>query len=235
MEISTDGGLTYNVFGAYSSDDNTELNWTTTIAVPDNGSEDGNHVIRVKTVDNYNKEKMDFFSVKYDTTAPVLNINNISDGMLITATPFTVNGSSSDNGGSGVTAVQYSMDNSTWSDVTGTVSWSQSVPFTLGLNSNVYFKAIDIQGNESAVVTITLNVDLALPVTDGNWVGIQYKESPFSLTGTASDDLGISTVTVNGVGAGTVNVSGSEGEISRDWNIRICYHCCGLSWTISGL
>ncbi|MBN2240030.1 MAG: hypothetical protein JW712_09675, partial [Dehalococcoidales bacterium] len=218
VQISTDGGATYADVSGFASGDSS---WSALVSIPAGGSDDGNHLIKVKAIDGYDKETVDFLSVKYDTSAPTFVVANLADGALVTASPFGVQGSSSDNGGSGVAMMQYSLDNSTWIDISALTTWNADITFPLGLGTSGYFKVIDLVGNESAVSTVTFNTDYQLPETDGNWAGLHYESAPFSLSGTATDDLGVASVSVSGDGVGVLAIDGSAGDLNRNWSVPV--------------
>lgn len=215
MEISTDGGLSYNTLGAFSSTDDSDIAWSISVSVPSDGSEDGNHVIRVKSIDSYNKETIESLTVKYDTTAPTFVLTNLVDDQLITTILYTALGSWSDNGGSGtlggLSDVQFKINGDSWASINATPSasvfahnFSFSELTDQALDETISFKVIDALGNESAETVVTgIDIDTELPVlTEGfiNSEDTHYNSNNVTMTGSVYDTLGLSsfTVSVNG-------------------------------------
>ncbi|MBI9101743.1 MAG: hypothetical protein JEY99_04970 [Spirochaetales bacterium] len=235
MEISTDGGVIWNNISGAASVDNTLVNWTSDIVIPADGSEDGSHVVRIKAIDNYNKETIDSLTIKYDSSGPVVTPSNIVDDFIIPTATFNIRGTGTDNGGSGLSTVEYSFDysddandsNDTWTTLTGTTNWNGNVVFNLGLNQDIHFRGTDAKDNTGEVVTINVDADFASPETTVNWTDLLYKSVLFNIAGTASDDLGVANVTIEATGAnsGTAGIdpgftlAGSLGDVSRAWDV----------------
>ncbi len=245
LEISFDGGTTWANVNSFNpatdkTTDYTTINWNHPITV--NGLNDGTKAMRVRTTDTYNKKNETSFSIRFDATAPTFNVNNLVDNQLVTLLSLSVNGTWSDNGGSGTTGglakMQYSLDDAVWLDLIPTTAstWSGTIDFTpqgQKLNQNVYFHSIDNIGNVSAsTVVSTLKVDTALPMTtvlhdgDSDWTGTIYISDPagFDLTGTASDTLSLATGTLTVTGpanSGVGTLTFTPGTTSRAWSVPI--------------
>ncbi|MBU2530855.1 MAG: hypothetical protein KKD35_07440, partial [Elusimicrobia bacterium] len=87
-----------------------------------------------------------------DTTPPIVAITSPANGTTFTALLTTISGTASDN--VSVSKVKIRVNSGLWDDVSGTLSWSKSVPLTSGSNT-VEVKAIDTSNNISAIVSIT--------------------------------------------------------------------------------
>jgi len=233
LELSTDGGVTWSTMEVspgvpYQSSDNSTLNWTVDVPVAPGGEEDGNHVVQVRAIDSYQKETKEFFTVKFDASGPDLAVGNISNGFHIDTTPFRVKGSASDNGGSGLAQILYSLDGTNWTPLDGTGSWTGDIPLSTGLAQDIHFKGVDLLGHESAIETISVNVDFSDPSSTGDWSNKDYHQSLFTLSGTATDDTGIKSISIEAMGDNSatagldvLGLTGAEGDLSRDWSIDI--------------
>ncbi|OHE64457.1 MAG: hypothetical protein A2001_02225 [Treponema sp. GWC1_61_84] len=246
LQVSLDGGATYETFGGTTSD-STSLNWTRAIPVPASGAADGFKAIRIKAVDNYDKETIESLSVTFDSSAPVFTINNLVDDQLVTATTFAANGTISDNGGSGLSggsakfeySLAYTNDgndtNDAWTVLTlGASSWTGTLNLgSQGLDKLVYFRATDAVGNASVVGSdasadsvVSVDVDMALPTStflhDGSsvWTGTAYKTGSFVLSGVANDTLGLQNLTVTGPANSGVG-AGSFSAVTGAWSATV--------------
>jgi len=210
--LSTDGGASYTAVTGFTSGDET---WTSDIAVPSDSSEDGNHVIKIKAVDTYNKETFDTLTVKFDTAAPTFNITNLVDNQLIRESSYILMGSWSDNGGSGtgsgMATVEFELNNTgswvSFSTISASV-FANPLPFIEGIGKAISFRAIDALGNISDSASISdgsisgIDVDIADPLlietsSDISDAAVVYRNADIPFAGTATDGNGIASVTVN--------------------------------------
>lgn len=137
-----------------------------------------------------------------DTTLPTVTITSPNDGVTLTSTLVTVTGTASDN--VGVQKVQVSRDAINWVVSTGSTSWSATLTLIEGQNT-IYARATDTSGN-AAVVTISVMVrspgpspDTIVPMVaitsprDGDTL----TSAVVTVTGTASDNVGLQKVHVS--------------------------------------
>lgn len=89
-----------------------------------------------------------------DTSPPTVAIASPANNSLVTSAGITVSGTASDD--VGVAKVEVSVGGSTWTQATGTNSWSANVTLQPGTNT-VYARATDTSGNvRTAMITVTL-------------------------------------------------------------------------------
>lgn len=154
-----------------------------------------------------------------DTSPPTVMIVSPSNGSEVTTPSITITGSASDN--KGLDKVQVKVNDGTWSDATGTTSWTKGVTLAEGENT-VYAKAIDTSDNEATMsVMITYN---ATPPPDTT--------PPTIMIQSPSDDseFGMDMVTISGTSSDNEDVEKVEVRIgSGSW-----MEASGtVSWTIS--
>lgn len=205
------------------------INWTQTVAVPEDGANDGIKTVRVRATDRFGKQTQDSFAVRFDTMPPVVTVANLVNGDLITAVPFTLNGTWTDAGGSGTTGglakVEYRLNAGAWTDLTvpaGESSWSQSLDLSQGLAQTIRIRGTDAAGNVSPETTLTgIRVDTEIPAVLETEVGgeeLVYRRAgqDLVLSGTASDTLGLNRVEIsalkNSVSQGVVHTDSASPE-----------------------
>lgn len=132
-----------------------------------------------------------------DTTQPTLAVTSPVNGAIVTTTPITVSGTATDD--VGVTSV--TVNGLT---ATGTTSWSRSLVVTAGVNS-ITVIARDAAGNSTTqTLTVTYQPPLPTDVTAPALTitsptnGQVFTSASITLQGTATDDVGVTSVTVNG-------------------------------------
>jgi hypothetical protein len=144
-----------------------------------------------------------------DTTAPTVAISSpVPPTAAVSSSPATVSGTAADN--VGVTSVSWSNGRTGGSGAaTGTTSWSASIPLAPG-NNLITITARDAAGN-AATATITLDftppggdavppaVAITTPTTAATF---DATSSPQSMSGTASDNVAVSTVTWSNAATG---------------------------------
>ncbi len=154
-----------------------------------------------------------------DTTAPAVAITSPAS-TAATATPVSLGGTASD--AVGVTQV-------TWSNAatggtgtaTGTTSWTASVPLASGANA-IMVTARDAAGNAgTATITVTYTPpggDTTPPgVTIGSPMSGPAASDPAVISGTASDNAGINTITwSNALTGGSGTVTGTT-----NWTVSV--------------
>ncbi len=171
----------------------------------------GSNIITVSVSDGIRPAVTDVITVVYDNVNPVVDIDvPATAAVSTTTTPASLEGTATDN--QGVTEV-------TWTNTTtggsgtasGTGSWSCLTPLTSGANV-IQVTARDAAGN-SHTQTVTVTYDPAAPLititapTTG--ISIVTNTTPVTVSGTASDDVGVATVTWSNNGSTPVLAGGS--------------------------
>ena len=139
------------------------------------------------------------FSVA-DVTAPSISVTSHTQGQIVTMSPITLAGTSAD--ASGVASVTVNG-----SPAMGTTSWSKSVALTPGSNA-LLVQARDSVGNIGSLTrTVTYQAPPAPDTTAPTVSVTSHSEgqvvatSTITLQGTAADNVGVASVTVNGATA----------------------------------
>ncbi|GAB6089046.1 beta strand repeat-containing protein [Spirochaeta dissipatitropha] len=228
LSISLDGGSSFELMSDSPEEgesvDITPVQWEHTIVVPSDGSMDGLRNIIVRAVDAYGKVTDRSISMRFDATPPVVTVSNLVDDALISSTPFTLNGTWTDMGGSGTSGglagIDFRInDDDEWQpvdkeagDSLSASSWSINLTadrgLQQGLNQSISLRARDVIGNQSTALEINgLKVDTAPPVlVENNYdSGLVYSNSLISFSGTATDFNGIASVTVDGMPVTSTN------------------------------
>ena len=230
LEISYDAGSNYSVITTIpaSTTDPTVISWSQTVAVAANGADDGLKAIRIKATDQYDKETVVPLAVRFDSSAPTFGFNNLVDSQVLTALSYPATGTWTDNGGSGTLGgnakIQWALTDSAndgdWTSFTATASaWNGTVVFPgQTLAQSLFVRALDAIGNTSASVLLTLKVDTELPVvaeTAINTSDLALRNNGVTLSGTASDTLGLASViitaTKDGADLGPIYTNNNSG------------------------
>lgn len=88
-----------------------------------------------------------------DTTPPTLTISSPTEGHSQSGVQFELSGSASDT--SGVAGVYLSVDEMSYTKVSGTNTWSSNITLTMGAHA-LRFYAIDTVGNKSTAQTVNV-------------------------------------------------------------------------------
>lgn len=180
-----------------------------TIGVPVSGRislvADGTHYLVVRG------GRMDYvfnITTPPDTSPPVLNITYPGDGEGSVTSEITVTGTASDL--VGVVVVQLGRDNATWSNCTGTTSWSGKFDLVEGPNI-IYVRAKDVAGNIARASRLVFH-DKRSPVLNVTYPADRsYLHVPWvEVRGNASDNLRISVVEVSLDGARWLAANGTN-------------------------
>jgi hypothetical protein len=176
---------------------------TTSWSISGVALQSGANVITVTARDAANNTASATLTVTYtppDTTPPVLAITapTTATTYAIGATPISLSGTASDN--VGVTQVSWTSDRGGSGTATGTTNWSISnIALQAGANV-ITVTARDAANNTtSAVLTVTYTppdttpptIAITAPSTTGTF---STTSSPIALSGTASDNLGVTQV-----------------------------------------
>lgn len=156
-----------------------------------------------------------------DTTPPAIAIGTptTSPSYSTSTSPLSLGGSASDN--IGVSSVTWSNAAGGSGTAVGTTSWSASIPLTAGTNA-ISVTAHDAAGNTSSdSITVTYTpADTTPPAisitTPTSGTSTSTSSTPIALGGTASDNVGVTSVTWtnaatggNGTASGTTSWSAS--------------------------
>ena len=167
--------------------------WTSTATLT---APDGAKTITAIATDSSGNHTPATAQITLDTTAPVVAITSPADGTTVRAQTLTVSGTVSDatSGVNGVTC------NGVAASVTGN-AYTCSVTLSIGINA-VSVVATDKVGNASSPVVIhtTFTPDTTAPVVTiaSPAAGTFTNQTTVTVSGTATDDISVATVTVNG-------------------------------------
>jgi hypothetical protein len=208
VEFSKDGGGTWSTIPGATSTDGTEVFWNALITIPPDGSEDGNHTVQIRARDSYAKITMDSLVINFDATAPSINSLNVADNTLVTANPFNLSGTWSDNriGGNtgGFSRVEYKLDTeNVWTlfPTLTAAAFSGSLENMERLDETITLRATDALGNLSAEIPFTgVDFDYAPPQLVETVIGtpsLSIHGSDTLLGGTVLDNNGIASLTLS--------------------------------------
>lgn len=181
-------------------------NWSILVDVDAVGFGSGTYVYTIKATDSVGRSSEIIRTVVIDIDKPTVFVTNIDDdgSTLVNSNSFTVTGTASDTGLSGLKNVEYSLDSgSTWINATGTDNWLISlIGLTDTLTKSIQLRATDNASNVSPVVSRTFKVDLANPtfteITSGiSDTALVYKNTDISFGGASTDANGIASVAVS--------------------------------------
>ena len=184
----------------------------------------GSNTIYAKATDTSgNPSSQASVTVNYnppDTTSPTVSISSPSNGQTFTTATITVSGTAWDN--VGVSKVEVKVGSGSWQLASGTTSWSKSVSLSPGSNT-IYAKATDMSGNPSSQASVTATY--TPPDTTPPTVSISYPSngqtfttSAITVTGTASDNVGVSKVEVK-VGSGSWVLASGTNSWSKSFTL----------------
>jgi hypothetical protein len=130
-----------------------------------------------------------------DRRPPMINITSPPDDQLTNSLKTTIKGTASDLNGT-IMKVAWSLNNSTWTDCSGSDSWSCIVSLVSGTN-HLTVRATDLSGNKAYDVR-TLNYDAVLPsLTLTAPADLSVVNLPLIIvTGNASDNIGIAKIEI---------------------------------------
>ncbi len=184
----------------------------------------GNITIKARATDNAgNATDSDTVTFVKDAL-PVLSQSSPAPASTVytTLSTYTVSGSASDN--SKVNNLQYQVAGGAWTDYTITPSASINYSFSVTLPANastpVKVRAVDDLGLTSTEASFTLVNDTTNPtvgatigVTAANTSGSAYSGA-LTITGTASDNLGLAQVEFQAPGSSTWSTTSLSGTTS---------------------
>jgi hypothetical protein len=202
--------------------------WTATVVLAE-----GVEIIHIRATDalgNTNTSWLQLTVRLPDTAPPELLIQYPEDGQELADRLVEVTGRAADPGG--VALVQVSLDNSTWVNATGTVSWQAELSLAPG-NNTIFVRAFDRLGNANRT---GLRVSYSPPPPDATPpsldilyppAGLKFTQSKAVVSGKATDPAGVVLVEVSVNGgnwsrcmltgedfSGTVTLSPGDNTIS---------------------
>jgi len=157
VEVSTDGGLTWN---AAAGTGTWSYSWTIT--------SDGTFTVRSRAADVAGNVETPAagVTVTVDATPPASSVTAPAAGELVGGTQYyTVTGTADDGSGSGVATVEVSTDGGgTWDNATGTSAWSYTWTLPVDGVYTIMSRATDVAGNtETPGPGVTVTVDTTPP------------------------------------------------------------------------
>jgi hypothetical protein len=181
--------------------------WTYNKEVSADGSNDGNYEYEVTILDIAGRPSITWRrTVTIDTQSPVLEVISPSPGSYEDRSTITIAGTVSDGIGKGLSSLEWSLDQTTWTAIPVTSSmyrWSANIDITAGGQGPkiLYVRASDGL-NPVVTESVDFNYDLAPPalgatitLTGGN--DSAYVSSGFfSLSGSASDSYSLKSIEV---------------------------------------
>jgi Domain of unknown function (DUF4082)/Bacterial Ig-like domain/Bacterial Ig domain len=176
----------------------------------------GANVLTVTALDAAGNSSSDAITVTYtpDTTAPAVVITSptSASSTTVTASSLALGGTASDS--VGVTQVTWSNDRGGSGTASGTTNWSVSA---IALQSGVNVLTVtarDAAGNTSGdSISVTYTPDTTLPAVTitgpTSNTTLTVTTSPLSLSGTASDNVGVTQVSWSNNRGGSGNATGT--------------------------
>ncbi|HTH13881.1 MAG TPA: hypothetical protein VMB23_05755, partial [Spirochaetia bacterium] len=210
ITATLDGADKGQVFSTtYPGATNTTQNWTWTKTVDTTGNtDDGLWVYTITATDIAQRTTVVTRTILVDTTKPVVTGADAFSDPYYTST-IPAGGTASDANGSktvsGLSKVEYSLDDSHWFTVTGLDSWAKTVDISaLAVGTRtVWFRATDKTGNVSAETARTFTVDRAAPtISEATYASTVYVKADMPFTVDLSDDLSLSTSGLGSSGLG---------------------------------
>ncbi len=219
VEYSKDGAGTVELFNA--PPDGADA-WTTSLSA---GLGDGAYEVTITATDAVGKTTTLTRNIAFDSAAPVLTVTNPVDAEFIDGASYTIRGQVTDEGGKGVSTLEYSTDGgSTWTPIPLTgLNWSVGgVDFSVGGEGNKTLEVRASDGlNAASTVTVDFYYDESPPSLSEDGIGTDaqvVRSGDFTLSGVASDTNALSdvriTATKDGISQGEVYSTTSAGAYS---------------------
>ncbi|MBP5581180.1 MAG: Ig-like domain repeat protein, partial [Ruminococcus sp.] len=217
-----------------SGADSGKYSWNASFSAGSGSSditEDGNITIEITVKDAAGKETAISRSVTVDTTAPTVSITKNPLATENAVSPYQFGGSSGDGEGTGVTEVWVTTGSTAPAKgitsgavkATGTGTWYASVTLSAEGSGKVYVCAKDNAGNFSEWTEEEYFFDTSAPVVASGAAATSVTGTLMSLSGSASDNSGIASVSVTQSLNGGIGVSLGNAAVS------------GGTWTIENL
>jgi len=147
-------------------------------------------------------------------TKPDVTITSPKNGAILDVTNVTVNGNASDT--AGLLKVEVSQNNITWIKTYGTASWYTELTLVSGSNT-IYARATNIYGGVRTV-SITVRVGKSIPTINVTSIanGATYNSTHLALSGTASDNRGVTKIEVS-----LDNISWTDAQGTTSWTANL--------------
>jgi hypothetical protein len=154
---------------------------------------DGTYTYTITVTDGAGRETSYNKTVGYDTSVPTLGLDtSLSSWQRSTA--VAISGTAADVG-SGLKAIQYSLDGTTWTTFNTTSPWTGTVPIPAGDSNILYLRAMDNAGLTSTIIDELVKVDALAPTFTIDQAPITQTAAEVPLSGSLSDDLGLHATT----------------------------------------
>lgn len=120
-------------------------------------ADNGAHVWTARAYDaagNVSTSGVVTLTISVDITPPTVVISSPTNGANVTTSPTTVSGTASDSGSptSGLNLVEVRVNGGSWSNATGTASWTRSITLSPCANT-IEARSLDKAGNYSAIAS----------------------------------------------------------------------------------
>ncbi len=196
VTYSKDGGPPVEIL----NDTDGNETWATTLTA---ATGDGAYEITVTATDGAGASSTLVRNIVVDTSPVELEVTDPVDGALVDTGTYTIVGRVTDSTGQGVDALQYSLDNATWTDIPITgLNWSTTIgDYTTGGQGQktLYVRATDGL-NGDVEEQVSFSYDTAAPglsETGIDSVSQEIRGATFTLEGTASDSNELESVTID--------------------------------------
>ncbi|MCR4939627.1 MAG: Ig-like domain repeat protein, partial [Treponemataceae bacterium] len=197
--VKKDGTAQNGINAETTKVSDTEYTWSCAVTAGTSGS----YEITVGAADNSGKQATSVTrTVQIDKDAPVLTINNVADGAVLSGDSYTIRGTALDMPAgthAGITSLQYRIDSGDWQAMSIAESWTQSLQLGSGGlaegDHTIEIRANDDAGNNATNVSRPFMVDLGNPTITMTEVpeASKYINAPLTLTGTVTDTNPLST------------------------------------------
>jgi hypothetical protein len=218
------------------NDTNDDGVWTATLPFAADHSLDGTYDVTVTATDGAGKTSTVSRRVQLDTQSPTLSITAPVASEIVPSNSYTIRGQVTDNGGKGVSTLQYSTDGTTWNNITlSGLNWSVANVNFAGASEGartLYVRADDGL-NPATQVSVAFNYDTAPPVlSEALGTSSQViRSSTFILSGTASDTNSLASVAItatkDGTSQGTVYSQTFAGSAPQPYSFSQIVHSNG--------
>jgi len=241
LSFTKDGGTATNITLSPAADGS--WTWDSTDIMDDgsnlsltDGSRDGYYVFTLTVTDDAAKVSTAQQIIRVDTNAPVLTVSTPSEDENVLVSSYTIRGTVTDNGGAGVSALQYSTNGTDWTDFTSiSYSWSEAGLDFTGTDGarELHVRASDGL-NSYTTETVNFYHDNTAPFLSLDAVD-SMTNAVFTISGTATDAIALDSVrvsaTLNGAtqnladpdGAGTEWVDDGNSIVNTDGSFSASY------------
>ncbi|MBN2054397.1 hypothetical protein JW905_05720 [bacterium] len=151
--------------------------------------------------------------LRLDGSVPQVAFANINDGVYLNDLSYVITGTAED-GGSGVSQVEFSLENGVWLSVTGTETWEYHGGFPAEGDYQVQARAEDVASNSGVSPVLTVHMDLTAPVSmiTSPPNGYITNDENIQVQGTAQDAGGVAQVLLSTDGGATYATATGTGS-----------------------